>query len=81
MGYLGRYQKYPVSSHWTALKRMVRYLKDTMQTSLKFLRVEKMDPLLGYADADWATDQQNRKPVSGYVFKVFGNAISWSSKK
>ncbi|KXJ81693.1 hypothetical protein RP20_CCG018328 [Aedes albopictus] len=81
VGYLGRYQQHPDSSHWTALKRVVRYLKGTMQTSLKFIRDEKTDPLVGFADADWATDQQDRKSVSGYVFQVFGNVISWSSKK
>jgi len=37
--------------------------------------------LTGYADADWANDLGDRKSTSGYVFKLAGGAISWSSKK
>lgn len=48
---------------------------------MKFVRNESADPLVGYADADWASDAEDRKSVSGYVFTVFGNAVSWSSKK
>jgi hypothetical protein len=32
-------------------------------------------------DADWGSDINNRKSMSGYVFKLTGGAISWSSKK
>jgi hypothetical protein len=37
--------------------------------------------LFGYADADWASDINDRKSTSGYVFTLGGGAISWSSKK
>jgi len=36
---------------------------------------------VGYCDADWAGDLDNRKSTSGYVFKVSKGAITWSSKK
>ena len=38
-------------------------------------------PIIGFADADWATDTFDRKSVSGYVFKVYGCTVSWSSTK
>ena len=37
--------------------------------------------LFGYADADWASDINDRKSTSGYVFKLASATVSWSSKK
>lgn len=37
--------------------------------------------LQGFADADFANDLDDRKSVSGYVFKLFGNTVSWSTKR
>ena len=37
--------------------------------------------LLGYVDADWAGDVNNRQLVSGYSFIMAGAAISWLLKK
>jgi hypothetical protein len=34
----------------------------------------------GFVDADWAGDLDRRRLTSGYVFKMFGGAISWMSK-
>ena len=35
----------------------------------------------GFVDADWASDVNDRKSTSGFVFMLGGAAISWSSKK
>ncbi len=34
-----------------------------------------------YSDSDWAGDPHDHQLISGYVFKVAGAAVSWSSKK
>lgn len=31
-------------------------------------------------DADWAGDRGTRRSTTGYIFKLFGGAISWRSK-
>ena len=36
---------------------------------------------MGYTDADWGGDLDERKLTSGYVFLQNNGAISWSSKK
>ena len=36
--------------------------------------------LIGYSDSDWAGDLDDRKSVSGYMFKLCGAPISWRSK-
>jgi phosphoribosyl-AMP cyclohydrolase len=35
----------------------------------------------GFVDADWAGDLDRRRSTSGYVFNLFGGAISWMSKR
>lgn len=80
VGYLGRYQQNPSDVHWQHLKRIARYLKGTMFLKFSFNQTNS-EPIVGYADADWAFDLTDRKSVSGYVFKVYGCTVSWSSKK
>ena len=35
----------------------------------------------GFVDSDWAGDIDRRRSTSGYVFTMFGGAISWMSKR
>ena len=35
----------------------------------------------GFVDVDWSRDLDHRRSTSGYVFNLFGGAISWMSKK
>ena len=34
---------------------------------------------MGYVDSDFAANQDSRKSLTGYVFTLFGTAISWKS--
>jgi hypothetical protein len=57
------------------LKRILRYLKGTIDYKLEYTRKDKCC-LEGFADADFANDVTDRQSVSGYVFKVYGNTVS-----
>lgn len=46
-----------------------------------YKRQKDAELLIGFADADWAGDKNDRKSVSGSVFMVFGNTVSWWSRK
>ena len=35
----------------------------------------------GFVDVDWAGDLDRRRSTSGYVFNLFGGAISWMRKR
>ena len=76
---LVKFQKNPGPTHWTALKRVYQYIRGTSDWCLTFGNPDDTD-LYGYADAD-GMSQTNRKAISGYVFKVYGGAVSWQSKQ
>ena len=73
----------PTQADWTEVKRVLQYLKGTCGVMLKLgesIRSQS-DVLTGYVDADWAGDHTDRKSNTGYVFKLHGGTISWSSRK
>ena len=80
VGSLARFNSKPTKEHWVALKRVLRYLKGTKDLGILYSKAEK-DSCIGYTDADWAGDQDDRKSISGYVFLLSGGAISWESQK
>lgn len=80
ISFLSRFQDKATDEHWKHLKRLLRYLKETMHFALHY-GCEDNVPLCGYVDADWGNDTNDRKSTSGFLFKVFGNTMSWSSKK
>jgi len=74
-----QFQTNPTVDHWKGLKRVLRYVQGTLDLSLCFER--KSDcPLSVYADADFANGS-DRKSILGYVVEVFGNSVSWCTRK
>ena len=80
IGSCARFSANPTKCHWTAVKRIMRYLKGTFNFGLLYNATNPTD-LIGYSDADWAGDVDDRKSTSGYVFQICGGAVSWRSKK
>ncbi|KAH0720364.1 hypothetical protein KY285_005166 [Solanum tuberosum] len=70
----------PTDEHLKAVKRVLRYLKETASSSLHIVRSSDSN-LYMYADADWASDPNDRISTSGYIFFFGPNPVSWSSKK
>jgi hypothetical protein len=54
----------PGQVQWEALKRVMRYVKKTIDHGLVFKKTDSLK-LLGYSDADWASTE-DRKSASGY---------------
>lgn len=72
----------PGQEHLSGIKRILSYIKGTLQYGLQFESVGNNEiNMLGYADADWAGDLINRKSTSGYVFKLGSSTISRGSKR
>lgn len=61
---------------------MLRYLRGTTNHGLVYKKSESaVGQIVGYADANWATDTNDRHSVSGHVLQVYGATTAWSTKK
>lgn len=81
IGILSRHQHVSNEYLWKALKRVLRYIKGTLTSSLVFSKNEIVPVLEGFADADWAGDKETRKSTSGFLFKLYGCSVVWCTKR
>lgn len=77
---LSQFMQNPGEKHYQAAKHLLRYLKATRTMGITYRRSAALLPD-GYSDSDWASDVDTRRSTSGYVFRMAGGAVSWSSKK
>ena len=62
VSHVARFCSSPTKEHWTAVKRILRYLKGTSNYGLMYSRNDDIaDALNGYSDADWAGDVNDRE--------------------
>jgi len=76
----------PTVRDMNAAKRVLRYLSGHRSIGLKFGGKGKSTTELSleieaYSDADWANDRADRKSISGWIVKLCGSPVNWSSKK
>ena len=69
----------PGDDHWHTLERVMRYLKGTMSYGIHYTGYPWV--LEGYCDANWISDADEMYAMSGYVFLLGGDAVSWKSCK
>lgn len=81
ISFLSQFNNCYTEEHWKCAKRVLRYLQNTKAHSLIFSRDSDNSHVEGYVDADWASDKNDRKSYTGYVFKLSGSAVSWKSVK
>ncbi|PKI70974.1 hypothetical protein CRG98_008555 [Punica granatum] len=70
----------PTTTHWQAVKRILRYLKGTITHELH-IHPSSMSSVHGFSNADWVGNPDDRRSVSGFVIFLGSNPVSWSSKK
>ncbi|RVW92930.1 Retrovirus-related Pol polyprotein from transposon RE1 [Vitis vinifera] len=73
-------QSCPKESHLSAIKRILRYLKGTMDIGLWYPKGDNFE-LIGYSDADFAGCKVERKNTSGTCHFLGHSLVSWHSKK
>lgn len=77
---LTQFNTSPSVIHWKAVKRILRYLKETSQHGIRN-SPQPSTALYTYADADWAGDINDRRSISGYIVYLGTTPISWCSRK
>jgi hypothetical protein len=80
VGVCARFQANPKESHLIAVKRIIRYVNDTLFYGILYSRETNL-VVARYSDADWAGNAEDRKSTSGGCFYVGNNLIAWMSKK
>lgn len=80
VNYLSKFNECFDNTHWSAVKRVFRYLKGTKNATLVFKKNNDGLQIKGFCDADYAGDTTDRRSCTGYVFMQQG-AISWNSKR
>jgi len=68
----------PSLEEWCRVKRILRYLRGTVDYVLRYFKEDKTVKV--YCDADWA-NENDAKSYSGYAIVMCGGAVIWRSKK
>jgi hypothetical protein len=77
---LSQFMHQPTQLHFQQLKRVMRYLKLTINYGLK-LRKPAHLKLHAFSDADWGGNLDDRTSTSAFIIYFGGNPVSWLSKR
>ena len=75
-----RFQASPRASHRQAVRRIFRYLQDTLAFGLWFSSASALS-IRAFSDADFAGCRVDRKSTSGTCHFLGTSLVSWSSRK
>jgi hypothetical protein len=74
---LSQFMHKPTQIHWQSVKRLLRYLKSTIQFGLHLYR-SSCNTLHAFCDADWAGNKDDRRSTGSFCIFLDKNLISWS---
>ncbi|XP_019157555.1 PREDICTED: uncharacterized protein LOC109154145 [Ipomoea nil] len=70
----------PTTEHWGMLKRVLRYVKGTLNLGLRLCRSSSTD-ILAFSDFGWAGYPDDRKSTGGFAIFYCQNLVSWVFRK
>ncbi|GKB43808.1 hypothetical protein Tco_0888750 [Tanacetum coccineum] len=77
-----RFQQNPGEPHSTAVKTILKYLRNTKDMVLVYGRNPKAELRVDYyCDAGFETDRNDTKSQIGYIFVLNGGDVDWKSSK
>ncbi|KAK0589362.1 hypothetical protein LWI29_013222 [Acer saccharum] len=70
VGLVSRYMETPDQSHLNAAKRILRYIKGTINDGILYTKCEDCR-LIGYSDSDWGRDLDERKSTTAVCHGIW----------
>lgn len=80
ISFLSQFNNCHTKEHWEYAKRVLKYLKRTKCYGIKYCK-EGNSEIIGYVDADWASNSVDRRSYTGMCFLLSDGAISWECRK
>ncbi|CAN0874904.1 Retrovirus-related Pol polyprotein from transposon RE1, partial [Linum grandiflorum] len=80
VGIVSQHMHHPTTEHLDMVTRILRYLKGSPGLGL-FIQKHRTREISVYTDASWAGELTDRKSTTGYCSYVWGNLVTWRSKK
>ncbi|XP_074346670.1 secreted RxLR effector protein 161-like [Apium graveolens] len=80
MNFLSRFLHCANEEHLQAAKRVLRYIKGTVNYGVKYIGGQRLH-FSGFADSDWAGVVDDMKSTSGFCFSFGSGVFNWCSKK
>ncbi|CAL8994000.1 unnamed protein product [Prunus brigantina] len=74
---LARFMHYPTNRHYGTAKRVLKYIKGSLDYGLEYVKGRKAC-LIGFCDSDWSGSLEDSKSTSGYAFSFGTEYISAS---
>lgn len=68
-------------AHWNAVKRIIKYVKGTLNFGLIYKSCNDVTQIQAFSDADYAGDVKDRRSTTGYVLKLGSSTVVWGSQK
>lgn len=81
VGVVSRFMERPTTLHNCAVKRILRYVKGTLNYGLRYIMGHGDYLLSGFSDNDLAGDIVDRRSTGGMAFYLDESLITWASQK
>ncbi|XP_074360682.1 secreted RxLR effector protein 161-like [Apium graveolens] len=81
VGIVSRFMEHPTVMHMNAAKKILRYVKGTIDYGLLYSRWSRNNILTGYSDSDLAGNVEDNKSTGGVAFYLNDCLVTWMSQK
>lgn len=81
VGQVSQFSSNPGPTHWKAVKRIIRYAKNTKDRALTFGGPGATLELTVHCDADYAQETEKRHSTTGFCCKIAGGVVSYASRR